>query len=66
MLVKTFKVKVGDKDKNNKLMSFYIDDDKLLVKYKTIWTKIEDSLNVKLNALPVHDDIYKKQNKNIW
>ena len=66
MLVKTFKVKVGDKDKNNKLMSFRIDDDKLLVKYKTIWTKIEDSLNVKLNVLPVHDDIYKKQNKNIW
>ena len=66
MLVKTFKVKVGDKDKNNKLMSFCIDDDKLLVKYKTIWTKIEGSLNVKLNALPVHDNVYKKQNKNIW
>ena len=46
MLVKTFKVKVGDKDKNNKLMSFRIDDDKLLVKYKTIWIKIEDSLNM--------------------
>ena len=34
--VKTFK------DKNNKLMLFRIDDDKLLVKYKTICTKIED------------------------
>ena len=34
--VKTFK------DKNNKLMFFCMDDDKLLVKYKTICTKIED------------------------
>ena len=35
--VKTFKVK----DKKNKLMSFR-NDEKLLEKYKTIWTKIED------------------------
>ena len=34
--VKTFK------DKNNKLMSFCVDDDKLLEKYKTNWGKIED------------------------
>ena len=40
--VKIFKVKEGDKDKNNKLMSFRIDDEKLLEKYKSIWTKIED------------------------
>ena len=33
------------KDKNNKLMSFRIVDDKLLEKYKTIWTKIEDLNN---------------------
>ena len=39
--VKTFKVKEGDKDKNNKLMSFRINDEKLLEKYKSIWTKIE-------------------------
>ena len=31
--VKTFKVKDGDKDKNNKLMSFQIDDERLLKKY---------------------------------
>ena len=31
-----------DKNKNNKLMSFHIDDDKLLEKYETIWTKNED------------------------
>ena len=36
--VKTFKVKEG----NNKLMSFRIDGEKLLEKYKAIWTKIED------------------------
>ena len=40
--VKTFNVKEGDKDKNNKLMSFRIDDEKLLEIYKAIWTKIED------------------------
>ena len=34
--VETFKVKDGDKDKNNKLMSFCMDDEKLLVKNKAI------------------------------
>ena len=29
-------------NKNNKLMSFYIDDQKLSKKYKAIWTMIED------------------------
>ena len=37
------------KDKNNKLVSFRIDNKKLLEKYKTIWTKIEDSKNIELN-----------------
>ena len=36
--VKTFKVE----DKINKLMSFHIDDEKLLEKYNAIWTKIEE------------------------
>ena len=54
--VKTFKVKDGDKDEDNKLMSFRIDDEKLLAKYKTVWTKIEDSKNIELNALPVFDN----------
>ena len=58
--VKTFKVKDGDKDKNNKLMSFRIDDEKLLEKYKAIRTKIEDFKNIELNALPVYDDRYIK------
>ena len=43
--VKTFKAKDGDKDKNNKLMSFRINDENLLEKYKGICTKIEDSRN---------------------
>ena len=36
--VKTFKVE----DRNNELMPFRIDDEKLLEKYKSIWTRIED------------------------
>ena len=54
--VKTFKVKEGDKDKNNKLLTFHIDDEKVLEKYKAIWTKIEDLKNIELNSLPVYDD----------
>ena len=46
-------------------MSFRIDDEKLLEKYKTIWTKIELK-NIVLNVLPVYDNRYKNQNKNIW
>ena len=38
--VKTFKVKEGDKDKSNKLISFCINDEKLLEKYKAAWTKM--------------------------
>ena len=44
--VKTFKVKEGDKNKNNRLMSFRIDNEKLLEKYKAIWTKIENLKNI--------------------
>ena len=40
--VKIFKVNEREKDKNKKLMSFRIDDEKLLEKYKAVWTKIED------------------------
>ena len=54
--VKAFKVKEGD----NKLMSFRIEDEKLLEKNKGIWTKIEDLKKIKLNALPVYDDKYIK------
>ena len=50
--------KDGDKDKNNKFISFLINDEELLEKHKTIWTKIEDL--IELNALPIYDDIYIK------
>ena len=41
--VKTFKSKEG----NNELMSFRIEDENLLEKYKAIWTEIEDSKDIK-------------------
>ena len=63
--VKTFKIKEKDKDKNNKLMSFRKDDEKILEKYKAIWTKIEDLENIKLHALSVCDDRYIKTKTNI-
>ena len=54
----TFKVKEGDKNKNEKLMSFRIDNGKLLEKYKPDWTKIEDLNDIELNALPIYNDRY--------
>ena len=57
---KKIKVKGGNKDKDNSLMSFCIDDDKLLEKNKTIWTKIENLKNIELTALPEYDDRYIK------
>ena len=41
-------------------MSLGIDDDKLLEKYKTICTEIEDLKSIELDALPVHGDRYIK------
>ena len=54
--VKAFQIEDADKDKNNNLMSFCINDEKQLEKYKTIWTKIEHLKSIDLNALPVFDD----------
>ena len=39
--VQIFKVKDENKDKNDKFISFRIDDDKLLEKYKSIWTIVQ-------------------------
>ena len=58
--VKSFNAKDGDKDRNNKLMSLHIDDNKLFEKYKIIWSKIDDLRNIKLTALPVYDDRFIK------
>ena len=57
---KTFKIKDGHKEENNKFISFHIEVEKLWEKYKVIWTKIEDLKNIELNALPVYDDRYIK------
>ena len=50
--IKTFKVK----EENNKLISFRIDNEKLLDKHKAIQTKTADFKNNNLNVLPVYDD----------
>ena len=64
--VKTLKVEDRDQIKIKKLMSFSIDDKKLLQKYKAIWTKIKDFQNINLNALSIYDDRHIKKNMNIW
>ena len=56
----TFKIKDGNKDKNNKLMSFCVNDGNLLENYKAILTMIEDLKNIELNILPVYDERYIK------
>ena len=43
-----------------KLMSARIINEKSSKKHNTIWTKIEDLKDIKLNALPVFDDRYIK------
>ena len=52
------KFKLEKKNKNNKLISFGINDEKLMEKYKAIWARMEDLKNIELNALPVYDDRY--------
>ena len=42
----------------NRLTCFRLDDEKLLEKYKAIWTKIEDLKTINLNVLSVHDNRY--------
>ena len=56
----TFKIKDGNKDKNNKLMSFCVNDGNLLENYKAILTMTEDLKNIELNILPVYNDRYIK------
>ena len=59
--VKTFKGNLDkNKNKKNKLMSFRIGDDKLLEKYKIIWTQIKALQNIELNTLLAYHDRYIK------
>ena len=59
-MLRNLQLKMDVKIKTKKLLSFRIDDEKLLEKYKAIWTKIEHLKNIELNALPVYDDRYMK------
>ena len=52
-MLRNLMLKRWDKDENNKLISFSIDD--------AIWTKIKDLKNIELNALPFYDDRYIKK-----
>ena len=52
----TFKIK----ERNSKLSSFHIDDEKLLEKYKPIQTNIGNFKKIKLRDLPVYYDRYIK------
>ena len=54
-MLKNLMLKRWDKDENNKLISFSIND--------AIWTKIKDLKNIELNALPFYDDRYIKKKK---
>ena len=51
---------------NKKLISFCIDDGKLLEKYKTVWSKIENLRNIELNSLPVYNYRYIKSKIRIY
>ena len=54
------KLKKEIKEENNRLMSFRIDDEELMERYKGIWTNIEGLKNIKINALPIYDNRYIK------
>ena len=58
--IETIKVKDRNKDKNNKFISFRIDDKKVLEKYKVIWTEMGHLKNIILNDFLVYDDRYIK------
>ena len=63
--VKTCKDK-GEYKNNNKLITLYIDGDKLLEKYNTTWTKIK-GLKEMSSIVCLFMNIYiYKNNKNIW
>ena len=57
-ILELLRIKTEDKGKNDNLMLFRIDDDKLLEKCKTIWTKIEDLPNIELHSLSAYNDRY--------
>ena len=43
-----------------KNMSFMVKNDDVLDKYKEIWDKIKETLNIKFHSIPVYDEKYIK------
>ena len=43
-------------------MSFKVSDNKLLKRYKKIWKKISNLINIKFDSEPVYDDNDKDKN----
>ena len=43
-----------------------MDDEKLLERYKAIWSKIKNLKNIRLTTLPVYDDKYIKTKIRTW
>ena len=41
---------------SNKTMSFKVSDNKLLKKYKKIWKKVNNLMNIEFNSEPVYGD----------
>ena len=54
------------KEENNRLMSFRIDNEELMERYKSIWTNIEGLKNIKINALPIYDNRYIKTKNKVF
>ena len=44
---------------SNKTMSFKVSDNKLLKKYKKIWEKVDNLLNIEFDSEPVYGDVDK-------
>ena len=53
---------------SNKTMYFKVRDNKLLKKYKKIWEKVGNLLNIEFDSEPVYGDVdkYMKTKKNVW
>ena len=52
--------RIDDEKLLDKYKAIWTKDVKLLEKYKAIWTKIKDLKNIESSALPAHDDRYIK------
>ena len=51
---------------SNNTMYFKVSDNKLLKKYKKIWEKVGNLLNIGFDSEPVYCDVDNDKNKNVW